>query len=66
MLHTVEERPVSEREQVTWWREQCLLDAGYPADAVRDLASRRDVDLHAACRLIADGCDPLVAVDILT
>ena len=47
------------------WRFQQLLAAGWPeADAVV-LAARHEVDLHLACELIAKGCDPSTAWEIL-
>lgn len=55
----------TEQERVLHWRERCLLDAGYPADAVPSLAAARDVDLTVACSLLSNGCDPLIAVAIL-
>lgn len=56
---------VDEIEGVQAWREEKLLEAGYPADMVRVLAARGDIDLQVACDLLAHGCDPLIAIDIL-
>lgn len=56
----------TEAERVHAWREKCLLAAGYPADAVPQLAANPAVDLTLACQLLEHGCDPLVAIDILT
>lgn len=56
----------SEREKVEDWREQELLRAGYPPDDAIDLSRMQHVDLHQACLLLANGCDVLTAVKILT
>lgn len=61
---TVDERE-TEADRVFAWRRQTLLDCGYPADHVDQLASAAYVDLTGACDLLAHGCDPLIAVDIL-
>jgi hypothetical protein len=55
----------TEYERVLAWRAECLRAAGYPYVAALELAVHGDVDLHAACTLLAGGCDPLLAVDIL-
>lgn len=61
-LHVFEE---TELERVERWREEELERAGYePAFAAR-LAARHDVDLHLAVRLLARGCPPELAVEIL-
>lgn len=55
----------SEQELVERWRAEALERAGYPADAAAELASRTDVDLHHAAELIAKGCTPDLALQIL-
>jgi hypothetical protein len=56
----------SEAERVERWRAQELFRAGYPPEAVFELASRPDVDLHAAVALIVErGCPPTLALRIL-
>jgi hypothetical protein len=47
------------------WRYQRLTDAGYPFVPAAELAMRRDIDLHQALQLAANGCDPELAVAIL-
>jgi len=47
------------------WRFQQLLSAGWPEEQALVLAARPDVDLHLACDLLAKGCDPTLAWEIL-
>lgn len=54
-----------ERESVTSWRVDCLLDAGYDAEAALVLALDRDVDLHLAVSLLERGCPSDTALQIL-
>ena len=55
----------AESERVEGWRRERLERAGYaPADA-SELASRTDIDLHWAIRLIEQGCPPELAAQIL-
>ena len=56
---------MTEPERVDVWRAQTLAECGYPTAAALELARRRDVDVHQACTMVARGCDPLVAIDIL-
>jgi hypothetical protein len=55
----------SELERVERWRVQELYRAGYDPEAVFELASRPDVDLHAAIALIKRGCPPTLALQIM-
>jgi hypothetical protein len=55
----------SEQERIERWRAERLERAGYDARAASELASRHDVDLHQAIRLIEKGCSPEVALQIL-
>jgi hypothetical protein len=55
----------SEAARVEWWRAEALERAGYPAEAVLELAPRLDVDLHAAVALIKRGCPAALALQIL-
>lgn len=48
------------------WRCERLTEAGYPQEEAFLLACRADVDLHAACELLARGCPLGVALKILT
>lgn len=52
-------------EAVKEWRLHQLIEAGYSYDDAAELAPRADVDLHAAIRLVRQGCAPPVAVAIL-
>ena len=54
-----------ERETVTSWRVERLLQAGYDAEASLVLALDRDVDLHLAVSLLERGCPPDTALEIL-
>jgi hypothetical protein len=50
---------------VTGWRLHRLLDAGFPADLGRRLASLPGLDLHALLDLVDRGCPPELAVRIV-
>ena len=54
-----------ERETVTSWRVERLLEAGYDAEAALVLALDRDVDLHRAVSLLERGCPADTALQIL-
>ena len=60
-LHTVE----TELERIERWRLEMLARAGYSRDAAAELASRHDIDLHAAIDLIEQGCSEDIALRIL-
>lgn len=51
---------------VVTWRYEELERAGYPTDIAISLAERGDVDLHAACKLLAGGATIHQALRILT
>jgi hypothetical protein len=53
-------------EQPYAWRLEQLRRAGYAGERARELAGRGDVDLHAACDLLARGCPEDVAFAILS
>jgi hypothetical protein len=55
----------TEVERVERWRAEVLERAGYGHEDAQELASRLDVDLHAALQLIERGCPPHLAVRIL-
>lgn len=55
----------SEQREVLRWRVEELERAGYPTRQAWQLA-RTSVDLHAAVRILRAGCDPELAVQILT
>ena len=44
------------------WRIETLIRAGFDPDGSFDLALNKDVDLHAAVRLVERGCPPEPAV----
>jgi hypothetical protein len=47
------------------WRFQQLVKAGWPEAQALVLAADHDVDLHLACDLLANGCDPATALKIV-
>ena len=53
------------RDEVTSWRVERLVAAGYDGEAALVLALDRDVDLHLAVSLLERGCSPDVALQIL-
>ena len=55
----------TEQEIVERWRAQELERAGFPEDVATELATRADVDLHAAINLIRRGCAADLAARIL-
>lgn len=55
-----------ECDEVTAWRYDLLTKAGYAAAMAWLLAESPSVDLHKALDLRAQGCDPDLAVRILT
>jgi hypothetical protein len=56
---------VAELERVESWRMEELERAGYAPDAAATLATRHDVDLHSAVKLIVRGCPAETALRIL-
>ncbi|MBY9076566.1 hypothetical protein K1X13_17155 [Nocardioides sp. WL0053] len=50
---------------VELWRFERLRAAHCPPDVAMTLATSRDVDLHRALGLLAGGCPPETAQDIL-
>jgi ATP-dependent exoDNAse (exonuclease V) beta subunit len=55
----------TEQERVERWRVEELLRAGFDPAAAAELATRLDVDLHAATELVDRGCPPELALQIL-
>ncbi len=53
-----------ERSKVESWRLHVLIEAGYPL-AVAERIAVSDADLHLACELLASGCAPATAAEIL-
>jgi hypothetical protein len=54
-----------EIDLVESWRAEQLEMAGYGAQAAAKLAIRQYVDLHIAIDLLASGCKPDLALQIL-
>lgn len=55
----------SERDKVESWRLHVLIEAGYPLPLAEKIAVALDTDLHEAVELVASGCDPRTAAEIL-
>ena len=55
---------LSERAKVESWRLHVLIEAGYPLPLAERIAGS-DVDLHQAVDLLALGCSPEIAAEIL-
>jgi hypothetical protein len=53
-----------ERAKVESWRLHVLIEAGYPLPLAERLAAS-EADLHVCVDMIAQGCDPIVAAEIL-
>lgn len=56
---------VSEFDRVTEWRQERLLEAGYPQEEAFVIAGRHDIDLHCAIDLLRAGCPLKWAFKIL-
>jgi hypothetical protein len=54
----------SERGKVESWRLHVLMEAGYPLPLAERIAGS-EVDLHHAVELLANGCEPGTAAEIL-
>jgi hypothetical protein len=52
--------------QIYAWRVEQLERAGYSRSLAHELAENADVDLHLACRLLAQGCPEPTAHAILS
>jgi hypothetical protein len=55
----------TERDQVERWRTRELERAGFDVSLARKLAAQLDIDLHLAVELVASGCPPDLAAQIL-
>jgi hypothetical protein len=53
-----------ERSKVESWRLHILIESGYPLPLAERLAVS-EADLHVACEMIARGCSPETATEIL-
>ena len=66
MSSTGAQEPGTVHDSVVFeWRLEELERAGYPTMEAFLLAAARDVDLHLAVRLLAQGCPPATAARIL-
>ena len=63
-MSDVVDTELSERAKVESWRLHVLIEAGYPLPLAERLAAS-GVDLHQAVDLVALGCSPEVAAEIL-
>ena len=63
-MSDVVDTELSERAKVESWRLHVLIEAGYPLPLAERLAGSA-VDLHQAVDLVALGCSPEVAAEIL-
>jgi hypothetical protein len=62
---TAELSAARERHQIDLWRLEQLEAAGWPRSLAFLVALDQEVDLHEACSLVAAGCAPLTALQIL-
>lgn len=53
-----------EPSKVESWRLHVLIEAGFPLPLAERLAAS-DADLHTCTELVAQGCDPVTAANIL-
>ena len=54
----------TEKSKVEGWRLHVLMEAGYPLPLAERIAAS-DADLHRAVELLAAGCTPETAAEIL-
>jgi hypothetical protein len=55
----------NERARVESWRLHVLMEAGYPLPLAERIAGNENIDLHRAVELVASGCTPETAAEIL-
>ena len=55
---------IDERSKVESWRLHILIEAGYPL-AIAERLAVSEADLHLACALLGQGCQPDTAAEIL-
>jgi len=55
---------IDERSKVESWRLHILIETGYPLPLAERLAVS-EADLHIACEMLARGCTPETAAEIL-
>jgi hypothetical protein len=67
MMAELTETPVwreDEQSKVESWRLHVLIEAGFPLPLAERLAGS-EADLHTCVALVRQGCDPVVATEIL-
>lgn len=64
-MPAVQEIEETELERVERWRSDELMRVGFDPSQAAELASRLDVDLHAATELVDRGCPHELALQIL-
>jgi hypothetical protein len=64
MMAQTTEIPPSENDKVVSWRLHVLIEAGYPADLAKQIASS-EADLHHAVELVLAGCSFETATQIV-
>ena len=64
MAQAIETDNDHERAKVQSWRLHVLIEAGYPLGLAERLAAS-EADLHIAVDLLAVGCSPETATEIL-
>ena len=55
---------IDERSKVESWRLHILIETGYPLPIAERIAVS-EADLHLACALLGQGCEPETAAEIL-
>jgi len=60
-----EEDDHSERDRIVSWRASQLLEAGYDPRTAEEIARCSQIDLHKACEMLEQGCEPDLAAKIL-
>ena len=60
----IAETPRDEQAKVESWRLHVLMEAGYPLPLAERIA-HASADLHHAVELLARGCEPETAAEIL-
>jgi hypothetical protein len=64
-LPEITEDVYDERDKVVSWRAAQLLEAGYDPRTAEKIAQRCQIDLHRACEMLSQGCEPELAAKIL-
>jgi hypothetical protein len=64
-MPAVEDIVETELERVERWRTEELIRAGYDPGAAAQIAARHDVDIRQAAAMLAQGCPPELALQIL-